>query len=256
MRQQRNNEAKALIGSRVGTAKAMFTQHSASGQMHGSANAAAAAANRAAAPAKPARNSIAQRINSFNNATVATATATSATTTTKPAPASEMADVVKSHIPAPVPEEAEDNVEEKHYDEEKTNASKAAAVDAVESPENHSNGHATQSIAADEPIHHSSAVADVQPTEVPAVAAVTTAYEEDTVVGDQYSTIKRSPYTKQNSTASGNSQVATPVDPEPPTSIPEVQVQVQPKATSALTINALSASDASRGVVIKDGRGA
>lgn len=35
-------------------------------------------------------------------------------------------------------------------------------------------------------------------------------YDDD---GDQYSTIKRSPYTKTNS---NNSQVTTPVDPEPP----------------------------------------
>lgn len=58
MRQQRNNEAKQLIGSRVGTAKAIFTQNTASGQMHNP---------KAAAPAKPVRNSIAQRINSLNN---------------------------------------------------------------------------------------------------------------------------------------------------------------------------------------------
>lgn len=56
MRQQRNNEAKELIGSRVGTAKAIFSQHSASGQMQTKA-----------APVKPVRNSIAQRINTINN---------------------------------------------------------------------------------------------------------------------------------------------------------------------------------------------
>lgn len=58
MRQQRNNEAKQLIGSRVGTAKAIFTQNSASGQM---------LTSKTAAPIKPVRNSIAQRINSLNN---------------------------------------------------------------------------------------------------------------------------------------------------------------------------------------------
>lgn len=57
MRQARNNEAKELIGSRVGTAKAIFTQNSSSGQMH----------SNKAAPAKPVRNSIAQRINSLNS---------------------------------------------------------------------------------------------------------------------------------------------------------------------------------------------
>lgn len=56
-RQQRNNEAKELIGSRVGTAKAIFDQNSASGQM---------LLNKSA-PIKPVRNSIAQRINALNN---------------------------------------------------------------------------------------------------------------------------------------------------------------------------------------------
>lgn len=59
MRQQRNQEARELIGSRVGTAKAIFTQNAASGQMKTS--------SKISAPAKPVRNSIAQRINTFNN---------------------------------------------------------------------------------------------------------------------------------------------------------------------------------------------
>lgn len=57
MRQQRNNEAKELIGSRVGTAKAIFNQNSASGQM---------LLNKSSAPIKPVRNSIAQRVNVLN----------------------------------------------------------------------------------------------------------------------------------------------------------------------------------------------
>lgn len=61
MRQQRNQEAKELIGSRVGTAKAIFTQNSASGQMHNKHS------TTNAAPTKPVRNSIAQKINNFNN---------------------------------------------------------------------------------------------------------------------------------------------------------------------------------------------
>lgn len=60
MRQQRNQEAKELIGSRVGTAKAIFSQNTSSGQMLNSKN---------SAPIKPVRNSIAQRINTFNNQT-------------------------------------------------------------------------------------------------------------------------------------------------------------------------------------------
>lgn len=57
MRQQRNREAKELIGSRVDTAKAIFTQNSAASQL----------SNQKAAPIKPIRNSIAQRINTLNN---------------------------------------------------------------------------------------------------------------------------------------------------------------------------------------------
>lgn len=57
MRRQRNLEAKELIGSRVDTAKAIFTQNSAVAQM----------SNQKAAPIKPIRNSIAQRINTLNN---------------------------------------------------------------------------------------------------------------------------------------------------------------------------------------------
>lgn len=244
MRQQRNDEAKALIGTRVGTAKAIFSQHSASGQMHGNANAAAAAAaNRAAAPAKPARNSIAQRINSFNNAAVATAT------TPKSPPVIEVADVIKSHIPAAVHEETEDTVAEMKDETEKT-VSMAPVGDVIEPPVNRSNGHEAQTIAEDEQIHTQ---VDVPVADVHSAMPATTVapvYEE---VGDQYSTIKRSPYTKQNSTASSNSQVATPVEPEPPTTMPEVQVVVAKTTTTSITSNAISASDASRGVVIKNG---
>lgn len=57
MREQRNREAKELIGSRVDTAKAIFAQNTASAQM----------SNQKSAPIKPVRNSIAHRINSLNN---------------------------------------------------------------------------------------------------------------------------------------------------------------------------------------------
>lgn len=57
MRQQRNREAKELIGSRVDTAKAIFTQNSAASQL----------SSQKSAPIKPIRNSIAQRINTLNN---------------------------------------------------------------------------------------------------------------------------------------------------------------------------------------------
>ncbi|XP_075160944.1 actin binding protein 1 [Haematobia irritans] len=58
MRQERSQEAKALIGSRVGAAKAIFTKHTSEGQLQSKLS--------TAPPAKPARNSIAQRINAFN----------------------------------------------------------------------------------------------------------------------------------------------------------------------------------------------
>ncbi|XP_065360335.1 drebrin-like protein isoform X2 [Calliphora vicina] len=58
MRQQRSQEARELIGSRVGAAKAIFTKHTSEGQLQSKLN--------TAPPAKPVRNSITQRINVFN----------------------------------------------------------------------------------------------------------------------------------------------------------------------------------------------
>ncbi|XP_037807747.1 drebrin-like protein isoform X2 [Lucilia sericata] len=58
MRQQRSQEARELIGTRVGAAKAMFTKHTSEGQLQSKLN--------TAPPAKPVRNSITQRINVFN----------------------------------------------------------------------------------------------------------------------------------------------------------------------------------------------
>uniref|UniRef100_A0A1L8E5W7 Putative drebrin n=1 Tax=Nyssomyia neivai TaxID=330878 RepID=A0A1L8E5W7_9DIPT len=55
MRQQRNQEARELIGSRVGQAKAIFSQNTTNVPV-----------TKASAPVKPARNSLAQRINSLN----------------------------------------------------------------------------------------------------------------------------------------------------------------------------------------------
>ena len=124
MRQQRNEEAKQLIGNRVGTAKAMFTQNTASGQM----------TTAKAAPAKPIRNSIAQRINSLSKQA------------NEPPIKQE---IVVVEVPPPIVEEP---------------------VEIVEEPE-------PPKLIQDE--------------------------ERD----DQYSTIKRSPYTKTNS---NNSQVTSP----------------------------------------------
>lgn len=58
MREQRSQEARELIGSRVGAAKAIFTKHTSEGQLQSKLN--------TAPPAKPVRNSITQRINAFN----------------------------------------------------------------------------------------------------------------------------------------------------------------------------------------------
>ncbi|KAH8270277.1 hypothetical protein KR018_006466 [Drosophila ironensis] len=58
LRQARNQEARELIGSRVGAAKAIFTQHTSESQLQSKLS--------TNPPAKPARNSIAQRINVFN----------------------------------------------------------------------------------------------------------------------------------------------------------------------------------------------
>ncbi|GAB0094014.1 Drebrin-like protein [Sergentomyia squamirostris] len=55
MRQQRNQEAKELIGSRVGQAKAIFSQNTTNVPV-----------TKSSAPVKPARNSLSQRINSLN----------------------------------------------------------------------------------------------------------------------------------------------------------------------------------------------
>uniref|UniRef100_A0A6B2E571 Putative actin binding protein 1 n=1 Tax=Phlebotomus kandelakii TaxID=1109342 RepID=A0A6B2E571_9DIPT len=55
MRQQRNQEAKELIGSRVGQAKAIFSQNTTN-----------VSVAKASAPVKPARNSLAQRFNSVS----------------------------------------------------------------------------------------------------------------------------------------------------------------------------------------------
>ncbi|KAM7359131.1 actin binding protein 1 isoform 2-T2 [Cochliomyia hominivorax] len=58
MRQQRSQEAREIIGSRVGAAKAIFSKHTSEGILQTKLN--------TAPPAKPVRNSITQRINVFN----------------------------------------------------------------------------------------------------------------------------------------------------------------------------------------------
>lgn len=271
MRQQRNNEAKALIGSRVGTAKAMFTQHSASGQLNSSPNSKSLAdssngsniANAtgssqqhsnvgrgAAPPAKPARNSIAQRIKSFNNAASPVkypgTTATSAAATPPSERQSESpVPVAKTNIPNAVPEEA--------FEEPQ----KQSVADET-SPEN---GHtaATKTATIQPPQETQPSTTFVEQSFITPTPPPPATYEDESV-GDQYSTIKRSPYTKQNSNASSNSLVATPVDAEPPPSVLSAEPIVPVEASKKTGANGggggdgMSMSDASRGVVIKNGR--
>lgn len=152
MRQQRNQEAKELIGSRVGTAKAIFTQNTSSGQMLNSKN---------SAPIKPVRNSIAQRINTFNNQQ-------------------------NSEQNSPV-YEGEKIIEEK-FEPVKTIIEPEPIPVPVIVPIQSTNGSSEK--IPDE-------VKEVEEKEV--VAVVPVQVEDDDDDGDQYSTIKRSPHLKTNS---------------------------------------------------------
>lgn len=208
MRQQRNNEAKELIGSRVGTAKAIFNQNSASGQM---------LINKAA-PIKPVRNSIAQRINVLNQS------ATSAPIATVPEDTTH-GEQVEDDTAAPATSEVASNNTQPISPFPDVVATKTAVSPVA-------------AIGQDEDI--------VEPEGKPSTAAdvvvpqskVEQPYED---TGDQFSTIKRSPYSKQNS---NNSQVTTPVEAEPLyDNIP----------VTATPIDRNSAADTNRGVVIQNG---
>lgn len=163
MRQQRNKEAKELIGGRVGTAKAIFTQNSAAGQM--------STVNKAAAPAKPVRNSIAQRINSLNN------------------PQDQQHPLQQSN--------GIQNGRNVSYNDEITNDVISTATSSISTIIQQNNE------ASSIKVNH------LQAENVTASPQKSGHSEEDD--GDQYSTIKRSPYSKGN-----NSQVTTPVDAQPP----------------------------------------
>ncbi|XP_037031899.1 drebrin-like protein [Bradysia coprophila] len=163
MRQQRNLEARELIGSRVGTAKAIFSQNSASGQMQ---------TTNKVAPIKPIRNTIQQRFAPSNTDS-----------------GSEKNDESIENTPSA-------NVTEKiaHVAEEVV-----LNADNVQTFQNViNNGKTDRQI--EETVEAKPVINDEQSAEQ---------YDD----GDQFSTIKRSPYTKTNS---NNSQVSTPVETEPP----------------------------------------
>lgn len=164
MRQQRSNEARELIGSRVGTAKAIFSQNSASGQMQ---------TNNKIAPVKPIRNTIQQRFAPLN-----------------PESGSEKNDEsVENSL-------SEDSIEKIVTVVEEVVVLKAENVETFQNVIN--NGKPEK--RTEETVEATPVINSEQSTEQ---------YDD----GDQFSTIKRSPYTKTNS---NNSQVSTPIESEPP----------------------------------------
>lgn len=162
MRQQRNLEARELIGSRVGTAKAIFSQNSASGQMQ---------TNNKVAPIKPIRNTIQQRFTPQQNESS---------------------------------NERNNENDENSFNENKTENIAKVAEEVILNAENIqtfqnviNNGKADKRTE------------EITETKVINSEDVSAEQYDD---GDQFSTIKRSPYTKTNS---NNSQVSTPVENEP-----------------------------------------
>ncbi len=169
MRQQRNLEARELIGGRVGTAKTIFSQNSTSGQMQ---------TNNKIAPIKPIRNTIQQRF-------------------VPPTTESDISEKNDEFVQNPSNQNSDERIAK-------------VAEEVVLSPENIqtfqnviNNGKAEKQIT-------DSSVDEVVKQPVNNVAEQSTEQYDD---GDQFSTIKRSPYTKTNS---NNSQVSTPVESEPP----------------------------------------
>lgn len=171
MRQQRNLEARELIGSRVGTAKAIFNQNSASGQMQ---------TNNKVAPAKPIRNTIQQRF----------------------APQTAESDGEKNDESAP--HSSNENSPEKTVKIAEQVVLNAENIQTFQNVIN--NGKAEKGI--EETVESKPSSANDQRS------AEQQQYDD----GDQYSTIKRSPYTKSNS---NNSQVSTPVENDPPEQFPQ-----------------------------------
>lgn len=163
MRLQRNLEARELIGSRVGTAKAIFSQNSASGQMQ---------TNNKIAPIKPIRNTIQQRF--------------------VPQNVESGSEKNNENVTNPINENANEKVVKVAEDI-------VLNTENVKTFQNVINNGTTEK-RTEETIE----------TKVVQSEELSTEQYDD---ADQFSTIKRSPYTKTNS---NNSQVSTPVEHEPP----------------------------------------
>lgn len=151
MRQLRNQEARELIGSRVGAAKAIFTRNTSEGQLQTKLS--------SAPPAKPARASIAQRINALNNQQTAEEPKQNpvAKSAAPPASVSVPVEIIKEIAPSPAPQPVVEIISE----------------EAPVKPE--------MTAIANEEVHVSAATEDYIDQE------------------EQYSTIKRSPHSKSNS---------------------------------------------------------
>lgn len=178
MRQQRNREAKELIGSRVDTAKAIFTQNTVASQM----------SNNKAPPVKPIRNSIAHRINTLNNQQDCHQSQ------------QQNLSLLSNHLPQEDKIEiyqsqnvSEDKIEiyqSQDVSESITSKPLPSLNDIVLKTNKSDNGIVTEIITE--------TVCESVPIQITIVPEV-----DD---NDLYSTIKRSPYTK----GSSNSQVASP----------------------------------------------
>ncbi|KAJ6649465.1 Drebrin-like protein [Pseudolycoriella hygida] len=171
MRQQRNLEARELIGSRVGTAKAIFSQNSASGQMQ---------TNNKIAPTKPIRNTIQQRF------------------------APQATETESETAPQSIENTAVENATEKVA---KVAEEIVLNTDNIQTFQNVINNAKTEK-KVEETVEVKTLINEEQSAEQ---------YDD----GDQFSTIKRSPYTKTNS---NNSQVSTPVESDAPEQLKEQNI--------------------------------
>lgn len=163
MRQLRNQEARELIGSRVGAAKAIFTRNTSEGQLQSKLS--------SAPPAKPARASIAQRINALNNPVQEP--------TPTPAAAPKMQEPAQAPVPAPVPTPTP--TVSVPVEIIKEIAPSPAPQPVVEIIPDEAPVKPEMTAIANEEIHSSATAEDYIDQE------------------EQYSTIKRSPHSKSNS---------------------------------------------------------
>ncbi|XP_005180490.2 drebrin-like protein [Musca domestica] len=209
MRQQRSQEAKELIGSRVGAAKAMFTKHTSEGQLINKLN--------TAPPAKPARNSIAQRINAFN----------------QPQQPAESTPVAQQPLPGKITLPKQAIIAEEVKAPEKT-------VPTITEPP-------VVKVEHIEPVH-----SPLEPVK-PEITAIANNDDDNHNIDDyplepdteQYSTIKRSPHSKSNSlqspddtSSSNNTDTALYQDEEEEVVRTKVSVTVQQSQSQAPTSTA------------------